>query len=69
MNKHLKTLYINKRTNKPYEDNLCFLRCLKMHYKNVNTVLHYLNRWRSFNCLPIFSNNTISFDGVTLPQT
>ena len=30
-NKHLRTLFINKRTNKPYEDNLCFFRCLKLH--------------------------------------
>ena len=46
-NKHLKTLYINKRTNEPYKDNLCFFRCLKCHFKNVNTVLYYLNRWRT----------------------
>ena len=66
MNKHLKTLYINKRTNNPYTDNLCFFRCLKFHFKNHNTILYYLNRWRTFNHLPIFSNKTITFDGVTL---
>ena len=67
-NKQLEILFINKRTNKPYERNLCFFRCLKMHFKNVSSVLYYLNRWRRFKCLPIFANNTISFDGVTLDQ-
>ena len=65
-NKHLKTLYINKRTNEPYKDNLCFFRCLKCHFKNVNTVLYYLNRWRAYKSLPIFSNNHINFNGVSL---
>ena len=51
---------------KPDEDNLCFFRCLKMHFKNVNTVIYYLNRWRSFNYIPLFTSNTINFDGVTL---
>ena len=65
-NKHLKTLYINKRTNEPYKDNLCFFRCLKYHFMNINNVLYYLNRWRTYNCLPIFSNNNVKFKGVTL---
>ena len=65
-NKHLKTLFINKRTNKPYKDNLCFFRCLKFHFGTLNNVLYYLNRWRTFNYLPIFSNNNINFTGVTL---
>ena len=42
-----------------------FFRCLKLHFKNVNTVLYYLNRWICFNKLPIFSNNSIGFKGVT----
>ena len=33
---------------------------------NINNVLYYLNRWRTYNCLPIFSNNNVKFNGVTL---
>ena len=39
---------------------------MKFHFKNLNNVLYYLNRWRTFNYLPIFSNNNINFNGVTL---
>ena len=47
-NKYLKNMYINPRTKKPYYDNMCFFRCLRIHFKKEKTVNEYFNLWKAY---------------------
>ena len=40
-NRYLKNVLINHRKNLPYQDNLCFFRCLKLHFNNNQKVKDY----------------------------
>ena len=68
-NPYIISFYINRLTHKPYQDKLCFFRCLHYHFKDdqSDTVLQYLNQWRRYNNSPEISSNSIAnFEGVTV---
>ena len=35
--------------NQPYQDNLCFFRCLKLHFNNNKKVKVYFRMWLKYN--------------------
>ena len=64
-NKYLKNMYINPRTKKPYYDNMCFFRCLRIHFKKEKTVNEYFNLWKAYlNQHPVPAGYS-QFEGVT----
>ena len=70
-NPYLISFYINRITKRPYEDKLCFFRCLQNHFKDKETksLLQYLNQWRRFNSYSeILSNSIKKFEGFTIDQ-
>ena len=67
-NPYLISFYINRVTKKPYEDKLCFFRCLHEHMKDTDkSLIQYLNQWRRFNNYSeITSNKMKNFGGVSI---
>ena len=68
-NPYIISFYINRVTRKPYQDNLCFFRCLHYHFKDKqsDTLLQYLNQWNRYNnCSEISRNSIANFKGVTI---
>ena len=66
VNKYLRNMYINPRTKLPYEDNMCFFRCLRVHCNNEKTVNELFNTWRDFNKRPSVPPGYKDFHGVTI---
>ena len=47
--KHLRNFIYDKNRKEPYQDNLCFFRCLKVHLNNQNkNIKDYLKMWLNF---------------------
>ena len=66
LNKYLKNMYINPRTKNPYDDNMHFFRCLRVHCNNEKTVNELFNMWRIYNKRPPVPPGFKEFQGVTM---
>ena len=66
-NKHLKTLFIDRKTGLPHTDNMCFFRCLKFHKKNVKkTLKSYFTEWCRYKNEKLQIQNDNVFKGIKL---